>query len=180
MERAQDCDADAARLSSGGIRLRAKGKWALLSLGLGLRLWTDVALHIRRPHEFWRPGEESHYGCQYPLGDSIELQITASRPTPSAIRLRIPAWAETPLIRVNGKRVPETVQSGTFASLSREWNSGDRIELKLPRRLELKPVDAEHPNMVALVSGRIVLFAISDDTRLTWKGGARNTHCCIA
>jgi DUF1680 family protein len=98
------------------------------------------------------------------------LQITASRPTPSAIRLRIPAWAETPLIRVNGKRVPETVQSGTFASLSREWNSGDRI----------KPVDAEHPNMVALVSGRIVLFAISDDTRLTWKGGARNTHCCIA
>jgi len=102
---------------------------------------------------------------QYPLDDTIAFNITASKPTHSVIRLRVPAWAEAPSIRVNGKKIPEIdVQSGTFATMSRGWKSGDRIELELPRRLELKPVDAQHPNMVALVSGPIVLFAISDDT----------------
>jgi DUF1680 family protein len=102
---------------------------------------------------------------QYPLSDRITLEIAASKPANSGIRLRIPAWAEAPSIRVNGKNVPETgVRSGTFATISREWKSGDRIELELPRRLALKPVDAQHPDMVAVVSGPVVLFAICDDT----------------
>jgi len=101
---------------------------------------------------------------QYPLGDSIALEITASKPVHSVIRLRIPAWAEAPSIRINGKKIHQTVQSGTFASMSREWRSGDRIDIELPRKLELKPVDAQRPDMVALVSGPLVLFAISDDT----------------
>jgi DUF1680 family protein len=101
---------------------------------------------------------------RYPLDDRIALEITASKPTHSVIRLRIPAWAEAPSIRLNGKMIPETVRSGTFATLRREWKSGDRIELELPRRLELRPIDAQHPNMVAVASGSVVLFAISDDT----------------
>jgi DUF1680 family protein len=101
---------------------------------------------------------------QYPLSDSISIKITASTPTHSVIRLRIPAWTEAPSIRVNGKWIPEAVQSGTFASISREWKTGDHIELNLPRSLELKPVDTQHPDVVTLVSGPVVLFAISDDT----------------
>jgi uncharacterized protein len=101
---------------------------------------------------------------QYPLNDGVSLEITASKPVNSVIRLRIPAWAEAPSIRINGKKIAKTVESGTFATISREWNSGDRIDLELPRRLELKSVDAQHPDTVALVCGPVVLFAISDDT----------------
>ena len=101
---------------------------------------------------------------QYPLDDRIAFEITTSKPTHAVIRLRIPAWAESPLIHINGTKITQPVQSGTFASVSRMWISGDRIELDLPRRLELKPVDAQHPDMVALVSGAVVLYAISDDT----------------
>lgn len=36
------------------------------------------------------------------------------------------------------------------------------IELELPRRLSLRPVDKQHPNTVALVCGPLVLFAVSD------------------
>jgi DUF1680 family protein len=101
---------------------------------------------------------------QYPLDDHVAFEVTASRPVRFVVRLRIPAWAEGASIRINGKKIPETVQSGTFATMTRQWKNGDRIELELPRRLELKPVDAEHPNTVALVCGPVVLFAINDDT----------------
>jgi DUF1680 family protein len=52
---------------------------------------------------------------------------------------------------------------GTFAGIEREWRSGDRVELDLPLRQRLQAVDAEHPNLVALSSGPLVLMRILDD-----------------
>jgi len=101
---------------------------------------------------------------QYPLSDEIALEVKTTRSKNFTVRLRIPAWAQAPSIRVNGKLVSEPVRSGTFAKIRREWKDGDRVELELPRRLELKPADAQHPDVVALVCGPLVLFAISDDT----------------
>lgn len=101
---------------------------------------------------------------QYPLADSVMFNVSTSQPVNFAVRLRIPAWLQSPSIRVNGKQVGEPVQPGTFASFKREWKAGDRIELELPRKLDLKAVDEQHPDLVALVHGPIVLFVISDDT----------------
>lgn len=101
---------------------------------------------------------------QYPLADEIAFQIRTSQATSFAVRLRIPAWAHAPSIRVNGKLISESIRSGTFATIRRRWRSGDRVDLVLPHRLELKPVDSQHPDIVALVRGPLVLFAVSDDT----------------
>ena len=126
----------------------------------------------------------------YPLEGNIAMRLRASRPSKFAIRLRIPAWStangQNATLRVNGSRVPVTVQAG-FATLHRQWKDGDRIELGLPLPMRLEPVDAEHPNTVALVRGPLVLFAIGEDapsvtrqqllaaTRITdqaaWKAG---------
>jgi DUF1680 family protein len=74
---------------------------------------------------------------------------------------------------LNGTPISQAVRSGTFATIDREWKSGDRIELTLPRKLELKAVDDAHPNLVALVNGPLVLFAITDDTpRMTARAAA--------
>jgi uncharacterized protein len=101
---------------------------------------------------------------EYPLADEITFEINTSRPSMFLLRLRIPACAQAPSIRVNGKPISAPVRSGTFVTISRHWKSGDRIELALPRRLELKPVDAHHPDMVALTYGHLALFAVSEDT----------------
>jgi uncharacterized protein len=101
---------------------------------------------------------------RYPLADDVIFEISASRTTEFSVRLRIPAWVLSPSIRVNGKSILEPVLGGTFATIRRYWRSGDRIELVLPRKLELKPIDSQNPDVVALVSGPLVLFAISDDT----------------
>jgi len=100
---------------------------------------------------------------QYPLADTITFVLTTSRPTEFVIRLRIPMWSQRPAIHINGQLVAQSVQPGTFTALRRQWRTGDRIELELPRKLELKAVDAQHPDTVAVAWGPLVLFAIADN-----------------
>jgi DUF1680 family protein len=100
----------------------------------------------------------------FPIGDVVVFEIDSSRPVQCSVRLRIPKWARDPVIQVNGKKLSSPVQAGTFATIHREWKSGDRLELRLPRSLELQAVDSQHPDLVAVVYGPLVLFAVADDT----------------
>jgi DUF1680 family protein len=67
-----------------------------------------------------------------------------------------------PVLSVNGKRVADPVRPGVFASIRRTWSDGDRVELELPMPLRLETVDRNHSNLVALVQGPVVLFAVTD------------------
>jgi DUF1680 family protein len=80
-----------------------------------------------------------------------------------ALNVRIPAWSEGAVLRVNGRR-DSSPAPGTFATVRREWRSGDRIELELPLSRDLESIDAQHPNLVALRSGPLVLMRVLDDT----------------
>lgn len=95
----------------------------------------------------------------YPLSNHVAFNVEASRPTVFTLHLRIPAWARQPVLQINGKAT-QRVEPGTFAAIRREWRSGDRVELMLPRQLELKSADEHHPDLVALVCGPMVLFAV--------------------
>jgi DUF1680 family protein len=100
---------------------------------------------------------------KYPLDNMVQMQISTSRPVEYTVYLRIPAWAEgNPVVSVNGQRVAGPVQAGSFAAIRRTWKNGDRIQLELPMSPRLEAVDEQHPNVVALLRGPLVLFAISD------------------
>jgi len=100
---------------------------------------------------------------KYPLDNQVQMQVSASQPSEFTVYLRIPAWAEgSPLVSVNGKRIDSPVQAGSFAAIRRTWKDGDRIELELPMPLRLEAVDEQHPNLVALSRGPLVLCAMSD------------------
>ena len=100
---------------------------------------------------------------QYPFDNKVQIQVSGSQPKEYAIYVRIPEWATgNPVLSVNGNRISEPVQTGTFAAIRRTWKDGDRIELELPMPLRLEPVDANHPRMVALLQGPLVLFAVAD------------------
>ncbi len=100
----------------------------------------------------------------YPFDTTIRFDVTASRPSNFALSLRIPAWADGAIISVNGRRQPLEIVPGKFASVHRTWKSLDRVELELPMKLRLAAIDAQHPNIVALLHGPVVLFAIGDTT----------------
>jgi len=99
---------------------------------------------------------------EYPFESAVKFEITASRTTEFAIHLRIPAWAEGASVFVNGKSVPTSGAAGGFVTIRRPWKKGDRIDMDLPMRLRLEPIDAQHPQTVALLCGPLVLFAITD------------------
>jgi uncharacterized protein len=105
----------------------------------------------------------------YPDDGHVRLDLKACRSTRFSMRLRIPGWSnlggDTPKLRVNGKQVPVETRLG-FAVIERVWKDGDRIELDLPMPLRLVPVNAHHPDVVALVRGPQVLFALAHDPRL--------------
>jgi len=100
---------------------------------------------------------------EYPFDNKIEIQISASQPADHTIYVRIPAWAApNPTVMVNGKRVSDGIEPGTFAALHNTWKDGDRIEIELPMPLRLEAVDANHPNLVALLQGPLVLMAVAE------------------
>src|SRR5579871_1614672 len=100
---------------------------------------------------------------RYPIENTVQIQVAASQPVDYTMYVRIPAWATpNPILSVNGKRVTDSVQPGTFAAIRRTWRDGDRLELELPMPLRLEPVDVEHADQVALLRGPLVLFAVTD------------------
>src|SRR5690606_14889503 len=73
--------------------------------------------------------------------------------------LRIPAWAESAEILVNGKAFTGAIKSGEFAEINRKWKKGDKVELKLPmdaHLVEAHPLVEESRNQVAVKRGPVV------------------------
>jgi DUF1680 family protein len=67
----------------------------------------------------------------YPFRETIRFTVNPATPLSFPLQLRIPAWARNATITVNGQAQPAPA-AGSFARIERTWNSGDRVELKLP------------------------------------------------
>ena len=132
-----------------------------------LRSADGVYVNLFTPSRLqWNDGG-GRYGLKqetkYPFDNKIQIQVSGSQPKEYTLYVRIPGWAVSdPMLSVNGERASDPAQPGTFAGIRRTWKDGDRVELELPMPLRLEPVDANHPNLVALVQGPLVLFAVTD------------------
>ena len=98
----------------------------------------------------------------YPYDSLVQFDVSASKPAEFSVRFRIPEWAQGASITVNGGRMSTPVTPGTFASIRRQWKTGDRVEVNLPMTMRLQPIDPQHPEIVALLCGPLALFAITD------------------
>ena len=120
--------------------------------------------------------DSGRYGLKqetrYPFDNKIQIQVSGSNSKEYTLYLRIPGWASPdPMVSVNGKRVSDSVQPGSFAAIRRTWKDGDRIELELPMPLRLETIDANHPNLVALMQGPLTMLAIADSQPSFSKNG---------
>lgn len=99
---------------------------------------------------------------KYPLDQTALFEIKTTHPHHFALSFRIPAWAENAAIQINSG-APQPVPSGSFARLERTWRSGDNVHINMPASLRLESVDPQHPDVVALMHGPLVLFALTDN-----------------
>ncbi len=88
----------------------------------------------------------------YPFRESIVLTVRPARNVRFPLMLRVPAWANSATISVNGK-TEEGVEAGRFARIDREWKAGDRVEIGLPMPLR---VSSWVNNSVAIERGPLV------------------------
>jgi DUF1680 family protein len=93
---------------------------------------------------------------QYPETGTSSLALTMEGPATFALKLRVPAWSTGMTIRVNGQSQTAAVKPGEWAAITREWKSGDTVEIAIPLRFRRVPIDEQHPNRVALVRGPVV------------------------
>jgi hypothetical protein len=108
----------------------------------------------------WRgPGSDIHLtqDTEYPDADTTTLTIRTERPAVFALRFRVPTWTTKVAVTVNGTPAWVNATPGTWGTIRRTWQSGDRIELQFPLTLRMEPVDPQHPDRVAVVRGPVVL-----------------------
>ena len=95
----------------------------------------------------------------YPLSGAIIVSVAPQQPEKFSIRLRIPAWSQATILKVNGEVVK--VVPGTYAEIYRVWSSGDKIELMLDMRCRVinapQGSNSAGDNYQALIRGPVVL-----------------------
>jgi hypothetical protein len=71
----------------------------------------------------------------YPFSETIRFTVRTPHPVAFPLHLRIPAWTLGPSLAINGKAWNGLCTPGTFETINRTFNNGDRIELHLPMPL---------------------------------------------
>jgi hypothetical protein len=102
----------------------------------------------------------------YPWNGKVSIKLNECPDQQFSVFLRIPGWATSAEISVNGKKETIAVQSGTYAELSRKWKKGDLIELNLPMEAQLveaNPLVEEVHNQIAVKRGPVVYCIESAD-----------------
>jgi DUF1680 family protein len=93
----------------------------------------------------------------YPEAEKTTLHVQPERPARFALKLRIPGWTRSASVMVNGTAQYVPVEPGQWATVDREWRAGDSVTLRMPMELRMSPVDAQHPDRVAILFGPTVL-----------------------
>lgn len=98
----------------------------------------------------------------FPESEDVHLRVNAARYGRFALRFRVPGWVKrTVSVRVNGQLEAVTARSGEWASIEREWHSGDVVDIRLPMELTYQPIEEVVPYQVALTVGPVVLVRTS-------------------
>jgi DUF1680 family protein len=99
----------------------------------------------------------------YPWSGRVAITVRPDAPVTFALSLRVPGWAGSATLSVNGERVGEDALTvGGYYRVEREWRDGDRLDLDLP--MPLRAIRA-HPKVkadlgrVALARGPLVYCA---------------------
>ena len=98
----------------------------------------------------------------YPADGRVRIAVGLPKSEAFALRLRIPQWSERTSLRINGAPYDGYLIPGTYASIERTWNEGDRIELDLDMRARVVDAPSGSGDR-AIVRGPVVL---AFDTRL--------------
>ncbi len=95
---------------------------------------------------------------RYPWDGHVKLQVTPEKPGEFTLHLRLPGWAGSPAITLDGSPVSPTVSKG-YAHIRRQWSGSEVVELSIPlqvQMLEANPNVLQSRGKVALRRGPLI------------------------
>ena len=93
----------------------------------------------------------------FPEESGTTFSISVAKPTQLTLRLRAPAWlASDASVKLNGKAMGVSASPGSYLSIKRVWQNGDRVELALPMALRAEPLPDDQ-TLRAFCYGPLVL-----------------------
>ncbi|WP_396633402.1 glycoside hydrolase family 127 protein [Maribacter sp. R86514] len=102
----------------------------------------------------------------YPWKGRIKITVEECKAESFEIAFRIPGWAKSATLKVNGEPTSIQLDSGTFARINRVWKIGDVVLLDLPMEINLvegHPRIEEVRNQIAIKRGPVVYCVESPD-----------------
>jgi len=96
---------------------------------------------------------------RYPWEGVVELTVTPRQAHDFALLLRIPGWAQSAKVAVNGKPQAAKITPGEYLRLRRRWQPGDTVRLELdmtPQAVAAHPLVKENQGRVAVRRGPLV------------------------
>jgi uncharacterized protein len=94
----------------------------------------------------------------FPDEQGTTLLIAADKPVDVDLKLRVPYWAKSGSVRVNGRTLPVFADPSSYLVLRGPWKTDDRVELSLPMNLHAAPTP-DNESIQAAMYGPLVLAA---------------------
>ncbi len=114
--------------------------------------WKDKGLKLRQE-------------TKYPDEASSKLVLTCDKPVELSLHIRQPWWATKGFeIQVNGQKQAITSAPGSYAVVTRNWKSGDTVQISMPFSLHTEGF-RDNPRRLAFLSGPLVLCAEVDPNK---------------
>jgi hypothetical protein len=88
------------------------------------------------------------------MNGQVNLIVQSDKKEYFPLKLRIPEWNKRSILRVNDENIP--VKSGTYATINRDWNPGDKVFLELDLRGRIINAPSGAPDR-AIMRGPILL-----------------------
>ncbi len=74
----------------------------------------------------------------YPFRGTVAFTVKPAKAVAFPLAVRIPAWAAAPVLKLNGKALAIPAKHDGWITVDRTWAPGDRLELTLPMKVEVK------------------------------------------
>ena len=68
----------------------------------------------------------------YPFNETLQMRVETAKPVRFPLKLRVPGWCANPAFAVNGETQSLAAAGDGFATIEREWRTGDTIAIRFP------------------------------------------------
>jgi DUF1680 family protein len=156
---------------------------ALLGDGIyyqsGDKLW--VNFYTPSTADWKETGAKLAVETSFPEGESASLKFSLVSPREFTLALRRPSWAGGNFsVKVNATPLAALPAPGSYVEIKRAWQSGDTVDLVLPKELHEEPLP-DNPRRIALMWGPLVLAGdLGPEQRRRGRGPSSEVPVLVA